>query len=100
MNTQKEILEFLQTNYKDITSKYHLTQLAIFGSFARDEQREDSDVDVLIEIQDGTQNIHDLKKSLHEYLSSSFKRNVDIARKKYLKPYAKEFILKDAIYVK
>jgi len=99
MNTKEEILEFLNTNYKEITTKYHLTQLGIFGSFARDEQREDSDVDVLIEIEDGTKNIHDLKLSLHDYLSSSFDRSVDIAREKYLKPYAKELILKDTIYV-
>jgi len=99
MNTKEEILNFLHNNYKEISSKYHLTKLGIFGSFARDEQREDSDVDVLIEIEEGTPNIHDLKLSLHEYLSNSFGRSVDIARGKYLKPYAKEFILKDTIYV-
>ena len=100
MNSKEEILDFLQINYKDIVHNYHLTKLGIFGSFARDEQREDSDVDVLIEIEEGTPNIHDLKISLNKYLSSSFNRSVDIAREKYLKPYAKEFILKDTIYVK
>jgi len=99
MNTKEEILNFLHNNYNDITAKYHLTKLGLFGSFARDEQRDDSDVDVLIEIEEGTQNIHDLKVSLNKYLSESFERSVDIARAKYLKPYAKEFILKDTIYV-
>ena len=100
MNSKEEILDFLQINYNDIVHNYHLTKLGIFGSFARDEQSEDSDVDVLIEIEEGTPNIHDFKISLNKYLSSSFNRSVDIAREKYLKPYAKEFILKDAIYVK
>jgi len=100
MNSKEEILNFLHKNYVEITKKYHLTKLGIFGSFARDEQREDSDVDILIEIEEGTPNIHDLKTSLNKYLSSSFNRSVDIAREKYLKPYAKEFILKDTIYVK
>jgi len=100
MNTKEEILQFLHTNYNDIKKNYHLTRLGVFGLFARDEQREDSDVDILIKIEEGTQNIHDLKTSLNKYLSLSFERSVDIAREKYLKPYAKEFILKDTIYIK
>ena len=99
MNTKQEILDFLYENRHYITSHYHLTKLGLFGSFARDEQTKNSDVDLLIEIEAGTQNIHDLKLSLNEYLSNAFHRSVDIAREKYLKPYAKEFILKDTIYV-
>jgi len=100
MNNKKEILNFLQTNHHYITQKYHVTKIGLFGSFARDEQTQKSDVDVLIELEDGTQNIHDLKVALNNYLTEAFNRSVDIAREKYLKPYAKEFILKDVIYVK
>jgi len=100
MNTKKEILDFLQINHQYIVEKYHIKKLGLFGSFARDEQTSESDVDVLIEIEDGTKNIHDLKASLNAYLSKAFNRSVDLAREKYLKPYAKEDILKDTIYVK
>lgn len=100
MNSKEEILDFLHKNYATITRKYHLTKLGVFGSFARNEQHINSDVDIIIEIEEGTKNIHDLKSSLHTYLSKSFERSVDIAREKYLKPYVKEFILKDAIFVK
>ena len=100
MNSKKEILDFLHNNYATITTKYHLTKLGMFGSFARDEQGINSDVDIIIEIKEGTENIHELKNSLRRYLSDTFERSVDIAREKYLKPYIKEFILKDAIYVK
>lgn len=100
MNNKKEILDFLQTNRQYIVEKYHITKLGLFGSFARDEQNENSDVDVLIEIEDGTKNIHDMKVSLNQYLSKAFNRSVDLAREKYLKPYAKDLILKDTIYVK
>lgn len=100
MNNKKEILDFLQTNHQYIVEKYHITKLGLFGSFARDEQTENSDVDVLIEIEDGTKNIHDMKVSLNQYLSKAFNRSVDLAREKYLKPYAKDLILKDTIYVK
>lgn len=100
MNTKKEILDFLQINRQYIMNKYHISQLGLFGSFARDEQTSESDVDVLIEIKEGTQNIYDLKVSLKKYLSQAFDRSVDLAREKYLKPYAKEHILQDTIYVK
>ncbi len=100
MDNKKEILDFLQNNHQHIIEKYHITKLGLFGSFARDEQTKDSDVDLLIEIEDGIKNIHDLKISLNSYLSKAFDRSVDLAREKYLKPYARKFILKDTIYVK
>ena len=100
MDTKKEILDFLHINHQYMIDKYHITKLGLFGSFARDEQTNSSDVDLLIEIKDGTKDIHDLKVSLNNYLSKAFNRSVDLAREKYLKPYAKELILKDTIYVK
>ncbi|MDD5371953.1 MAG: nucleotidyltransferase family protein [Sulfurimonas sp.] len=99
MNTQYEIMNFLQNNRNLLLEKYHVTKIGLFGSFARNEQKENSDVDLLIELEDGVQNIYDLKDSLRQFLSSSFNRSVDIAREKYLKPYAKEQILKDTLYV-
>lgn len=99
MNSQKEILDFLNKNRQYLSDTYHLTKLGLFGSFARDEQTQFSDVDLLIEIEDGTKNIHDLKVSLNSYFTKAFSRSIDIARVKYLKPYAKESILKDTIFV-
>ena len=99
MNTKQEILDFLKLNQSYIKKHYSLTKIGLFGSFARDEQRNDSDVDLLIEIEQDTKNISDLKKSLSNYLTKAFNRKVDIAREKYLKPYAKNEILKDTIYV-
>ena len=99
MNTKDEIIEFLRQNRKLLSEQYHISKIGLFGSFARDEQAADSDVDLLVEMEDGTQNMHDLKDSLKKYLSGSFGRSVDIARAKYLKPYVKEQILKDAVYV-
>ena len=98
MNTKQEILNFLQANQAYIQKRFHINQMGIFGSFARDEQTSESDVDILITIDKKAQNIYDLKTSLNEYLSNAFERKVDLAREKYLKPYAKQEILKDTIY--
>jgi len=99
MNTKQEIIDFLKNNHQYMLDKYHITKIGLFGSFAREEQTKDSDVDLLIEIEEGTKNIYDLKQSLNSYLSKAFNRDVDLAREKYLKPYAKKFILQDTIYV-
>lgn len=49
MKTTSEILSLLKS-YKSIaTSKYGLTKIGIFGSVARGEQTNDSDVDVCYE---------------------------------------------------
>jgi predicted nucleotidyltransferase len=99
MNTQEEVLTFLSKNKTMLHQKYHVKDIALFGSFARNEQKENSDVDLLIELEDGTQNVHDIKNALRTFLSQAFERSVDLARAKYLKPYAKEQILKDALFV-
>lgn len=99
MNSKNEIINFLQKNKNHLLNTYHITKIGLFGSFARDEQTKESDVDLLIEFEDGTQNIYETKQALNHFLSNAFERSVDIAREKYLKPYAKDFILQDAIYV-
>ena len=99
MDTQTEILDFLHAHKQFLQKRFHLSKIALFGSFARGEASKESDVDILIELQNDVENIYDLKYELKEFLSKNFHRKVDIAREKYLKPYAKDIILKDALYV-
>jgi predicted nucleotidyltransferase len=99
IKTQEEVISFLREHRNLLHEKYAIKEIALFGSFARNEQQDDSDIDLLIELQDGTQNIHDLKEDLRIFLVNSFERSVDLARFKYLKPYAKKYILKDILYV-
>ncbi len=99
MNTQQDIINFLTANQSYIQQHYHISKMGIFGSFAKEQQTHDSDVDILIEIKKGTKNIHEIKKDLARFLAHSFGRSVDIAREKYLKPYARDAILNDTIYI-
>ncbi len=99
MLDKQEILEFLRQNNAYLKKEFHVSKIGLFGSFSRDEQDAQSDVDILFDLEDGTQNVHELKQSLRQYLSLSFGRSVDLAREKYLKPYVKKYILKEAIYV-
>jgi len=99
MLTQENILNFLSENKLFLREQFHVVKIGIFGSFARNEQNPDSDIDILIEMENNVSNVYDLKWNLREFLKNQFQRDVDICNSKHIKPYAKEYILKDAIYV-
>ena len=99
METKEEIINFLKSEKDNLRKNFLVTKIALFGSYARGTQTKDSDIDLLIELDNTTSNIHDLKNSLKNYLSHYMKKEIDLAREKYLKPYAKKYILKEAIFV-
>jgi len=50
MKTKEEVLRILQQEKPELVRRYGIKRLALFGSYARDDQREDSDVDILVEV--------------------------------------------------
>ena len=95
----EHILSYLTEKKDDFFSEYQLTKIGLFGSFARQQESEDSDIDILVEFKADTQNLTELKSKLKEKLSKQFNREVDICREKYIKPYFKSNIMKSTIYV-
>jgi len=86
----KEIMPFLR-------EKYNVDKIGIFGSFARGEQNEGSDVDILVEFI-GSMTLFrfvDLKRFLEERLNI----DVDLVTKNGLKPIIKDDILSETIYI-
>jgi predicted nucleotidyltransferase len=98
MLTPQTILLFLSDNKEYLRKTFHVSKIGIFGSFARNEQRPDSDIDFLIELESNASNVYDLKWELREFLKKQFNREVDVCNQKHIKPFAKEQILKDALY--
>ena len=94
-----EILSYLRQNNERIQRVYSIEQIAMIGSIARDEYTDESDVDIIVRFQTGTQKIHDKKAALAKELTVVFHRPVEIASEKYLKPYYKTEILREAVYV-
>ena len=99
MLTQTQILNYLSANKQQISQKYHLKKLGIFGSYARNEQTPESDLDLLVEFEDNTPDLFDKEEFLREEMQSIFNINVDICRERYIKPVFRQYILTDAIYV-
>ena len=71
---QQMILKFLTENKSFLREKFHVVKIGIFGSFARNEEDPDSDIDILIELENNVSNVFDLKWSLREFLKNQFHR--------------------------
>lgn len=99
MLTRNNILDYLKENKGYFEREFKVSKLGIFGSFARNEMNEKSDIDILIDFEKGTKNMFFNKEEIREIISNTFDRNVDVCYPDYLNKYFKNDILEDAIYV-
>lgn len=95
--TKNEIINYLQEHKADFAKKYQISSLALFGSYARDENRDDSDVDIAIETKLTSYfSLYDFKEELEE----QFHTKVDVVRiRNKMNEALKRRIVKDGIYV-
>lgn len=92
--TRDEILRKLEEN-REAISAFGVRRLGIFGSYARDEQTETSDVDVLVEFEHPTfKNYFGLKF----FLENLFDRNVDLVFHDTIKQRIRRTILEETVY--
>jgi uncharacterized protein len=71
---------------------------ALFGSVARGDNRPDSDIDIMIEIDpEAPVGVFDYV-GLKEYIAGLFEGSVDVVSQESLKPYARPAATADAIY--
>ena len=92
-----QVIRILRKNRTAI-SPFHVRALYIFGSVARNEATENSDVDIMVEFeQDAHIGFFELEK-LQRVLSSLVGHNVDLVTRDSLHSALKPQILKEAIY--
>jgi predicted nucleotidyltransferase len=98
MTTKETILDFIRANKKVLQEQYSVEKIALFGSFGRNEQTSKSDIDLLVTLKKNTPDIYEIKQGLRDFFGMHFHCNVDIASEKYLKPFIREEILREAQY--
>lgn len=91
------ILADLRRLQPDLKRRYPIQEIAVFGSYARGEQRDDSDLDLIIDLGPGLTLI-DLA-DLEAELSGSLGVPVEVAIKDALKPRIGKRILAEAVTV-
>lgn len=96
MKSRQDYIDILQKHAHSIREEFGVRSLCIFGSVARDEQREDSDVDVCVDMDAKMFLIIRLKRHLEKLLDNS----VDIVRlHKGMNPFLKSEINRHGVYV-
>lgn len=91
-------VEILRAHAEELKSR-GVKDLSVFGSTARDEAGEASDVDVLIDIVPETRfSLVDLA-ALRLYLSELLGVEADVTIRRNIKPFLKESILEDEVRV-
>lgn len=97
MKTTAQIRTLLAEHKNEIVEKYGVTEIGIFGSYLREEQKETSDIDILVEFKRPVGMLTFI--NLKNYLSDLFETNVDLVTKKALKPRIGQRILNEVVYV-
>ena len=90
-------IETLKKNEGAIREKYHVRKIGVFGSFARNEDKEESDVDILVEFESDFETF-DNYIELKYFLEDLFRRKVDLVTSEALRPQLKDEILKEVMY--
>ncbi len=101
MLTSDEILEKIQENMNEIR-RFGVKKIGLFGSYVKDEQRTESDIDILVEFKKD-QKTFDHYMDLKFFLEDLFKLNlfnlkVDLVISEAIQPDLKPYILDSVKY--
>ncbi len=93
--TKEQILNYLKTHKEKFKKEYEVEQIGLFASYARNEAKADSDIDIFVQMKPSLFKLVGLKQQIEEDL----KKKVDIIRKhKHIKPILLKMIEKDIHY--
>jgi len=93
----ESLLKILHQQIPDLAERYSVETLEVFGSYVRDEQKQDSDLDVLVTFKEDPSLLTYI--AIENYLSDLLGVKVDLVMKDSLKPKIGEQILSEAIPV-
>lgn len=96
MMTKDEILSKLNELKPFLYKDYAVKNIGIFGSYANNSNTEESDIDILIELE---KPIGWKFFTLELYLENIFKKKIDLVTKNALKEQIKDDILKQAQFI-
>lgn len=89
------ILSFLLEHKQLLHTKYKVVKIGLFGSYVKNQETEESDIDILVDMPSNFDLYYDLK----EFLESAFNKSIDLGLEKNIRSLIKEKIDKEIIYV-
>jgi len=99
MKTIDEIKGILEAHKEEVSRKYKVREIGIFGSFVRGEQKKRSDIDILVEFAD--KDIPGLLKlsEMERYLQRLLRKKVDLVIKSGIRPELGKIMLLEVVYI-
>ena len=97
VQTKEQVLSLLQEHHHDMCA-FGVRRLGLFGSFVREQQGYESDVDMLVEFEPGAKTF-DAFMQLAFFLEALFGRRVELVTPESLSPYIGPHILREMTYV-
>lgn len=89
------ILNYLKEHYSEFKEKYSVEEIGLFGSYARDEATDKSDIDIFVKMEASLFDMVAIKEQIEHDLN----KKVDLIREhKNIKPIFLKMIQKDLIY--
>jgi len=93
--TKNSILSFLRDNKQLLSEKFQVRNIGLFGSYARGEENEKSDIDIIVDMPSNFDVYYDLK----EYLQNAFNKEIDLGLEQNIRSFIKNKIESEVIYV-
>jgi uncharacterized protein len=93
----EKILEVLRQQIPTLTARYSVETLEVFGSYVRSEQKQDSDLDILVTFREVPSLLTFI--AIENYLTDLLGVSVDLVMKDSLKPKIGQQMLREAIPV-
>jgi uncharacterized protein len=87
----------LESLKPEVNERFKVKTIGIFGSYVRGEQKEASDLDILVDFYEPISLFRFIE--LEDFLSQQLGVKVDLVMRDALKPRIKDSILNEAIYV-
>lgn len=97
MNELDKTKAILNKHRDELRERYKITEIGIFGSYIRGEQKKESDIDILVEFSEPI-SLLDLVGA-ENYISDLIKRKVDLVPREDIRPELKQIILDEVVYI-
>ncbi|QOG13283.1 hypothetical protein FWKOB_07210 [Arcobacter sp. FWKO B] len=95
MMTKTFVLNFLSSHKQLLKEKYDVEKIGLFGSYATDNQKESSDIDIIVQMPSDFDKYYDLK----EFLETKLEKRVDLGLEKNLRKLIENKVKNEIIYV-